>query len=97
MSRWDLTAFWFTSKNSNIQFRMSVTSTLIEEPFVLERDKVDLTCWHDSVSKLYTWLLLGTHVITGSVLLSSFGQKLHLCAIEDFKDHTEKKKTFGWT
>lgn len=29
---------------------MSVTSKLIEEPFVLGRDKVDLTCWHDSVS-----------------------------------------------
>lgn len=54
MCRWDFTASWLTLKNGNIQFRMPVTSTLTVRPFVLERDKVDLTSWYDSVSKIYT-------------------------------------------
>jgi len=37
-------------------------------------------------------LLLGTPVITGSALLSSFRQKLHLSEVEDLKDYKEKER-----
>lgn len=48
---------------------MSVTSKLIEEPFVLERDKVDLTCWHDSVSSILDCFWVHMSLLLFSVAL----------------------------
>lgn len=41
-------------------------------------------------------LLLGTHVITGTVLMFSFKAKLYLSEIGDFKDHEIRKRKASW-